>query len=307
MEKIRIATRKSPLALWQAEHVRHRLEEYYPGIQIELVTMTTKGDKILDTPLAKVGGKGLFVKELENGLLEGRADIAVHSMKDVPVDFPPGLNITVILAREDPRDAFVSGKYPNIEDLPQGAVLGTSSLRRQSQIRAMRPDLEITDLRGNVGTRLSRLDKGEYDAIVLACAGLKRLALTSRVTRPLEIEEMLPAIGQGSIGIECRDADDRVLSLVQALDDNDTHVCTRAERAFNHRLQGGCQAPIAGHAQLADGIITLRGMVGSVDGRQLIRGTISGQAADAHRLGKELAEDVLSRGAAEILEDIHGR
>jgi hydroxymethylbilane synthase len=307
MEKIRIATRKSPLALWQAEHVRRRLEEYHPGIQVELVTMTTKGDRILDTPLAKVGGKGLFVKELENGLLEGRADIAVHSMKDVPVDFPPGLNITVILAREDPRDALVSCDYAKIEDLPQGAVLGTSSLRRQSQIRALRPDLEITDLRGNVGTRLSRLDKGEYDAIILACAGLERLSLSNRITRALLIEEMLPAIGQGSIGIECRDTDDRVQSLVQALDDNDTHICTRAERAFNKRLQGGCQAPIAGHAELADGIITLRGMVGSVDGSQLIRGTISGQAADADRLGTELAEDVLSRGAAEILEDIHGQ
>jgi hydroxymethylbilane synthase len=267
--------------------------------------MTTKGDRILDTPLAKVGGKGLFVKELENGLLEGRADIAVHSMKDVPVDFPTDLDIAVILAREDPRDAFVSSQFASIEDLPQGARLGTSSLRRQSQIRAIRPDLEINDLRGNVGTRLSRLDKGEYDAIVLACAGLKRLALSSRITRPLMPEEMLPAIGQGSIGIECRKGDDRVLSLVQALDDTATHICTRAERAFNNRLQGGCQAPIAGHAELADEMITLRGMVGSLDGCQLIRGTISGPARDADRLGRELAEKVLARGAAEILNDIN--
>ncbi len=305
METIRIATRKSPLALWQAEHVAERLRQAHPGLTVELVKMVTQGDKILDTPLAKVGGKGLFVKELEQGMMEGRADIAVHSMKDVPMDLPEGFVLGAVLSREDPRDAFVSNRYAALDELPEGAVVGTSSLRRQCQLRAARPDLDIRDLRGNVGTRLGKLDAGDYDAIVLACAGLKRLGLEDRITQALAPEQSLPAVGQGAVGIECRADDTTVLDLVAPLDDPDTAVRVRAERAMNHRLEGGCQVPIAGYAELERGVLLLRGLVGSVDGREVIRGDIAGRPEDAELLGRTLAEDLLARGADRILEAVY--
>ena len=306
-DTLRIATRKSQLALWQAEYVRDILLQYHPDLSVELVKMTTEGDRILDTPLAKVGGKGLFVKELENGLLNGDADIAVHSMKDVPVELPAGLHLAVICPREDPRDAFVSREYNTFEDLPKGARLGTSSLRRQCQLAAQRPDLNIIDLRGNVNTRLQKLDNGDYDAIILAAAGLKRLGMEDRITQSLSPEVSLPAIGQGAVGIECRRDDDWVNELLAPLNDRDTAIRVKAERALNHRLQGGCQVPIAGYAELAHGVILLRGLVGTVDGSQIIHGEIAGQPEDAEYLGRVLAEDLLSRGADAILESLYAQ
>jgi hydroxymethylbilane synthase len=303
---LRIATRKSPLALWQAEHVRALLQAAHPGLSIELVTMSTQGDRILDSPLAKIGGKGLFVKELEQGMQEGRADIAVHSMKDVPAALPEGLEIGAILAREDPRDAFVSNSYGSIEALPRGARVGTSSLRRQCQLRALRPDLEIRDLRGNVGTRLGKLDAGEYDAIVLACAGLKRLGMANRITVALAPDTMLPAIAQGVIGIEQRCDDQRTSRLIAVLNDAETSVRTTIERAMNARLAGGCQAPVAGYSELVDGVLEMRGLVGRPDGSDLISGTVSGPPEDAGLLGSELAEDLLARGADVILRELLG-
>lgn len=304
--RLRIATRKSPLALWQAEHVRARLLEIHSKLQVELVTMSTQGDRVLDSPLAKIGGKGLFVKELEQGMLEGRADIAVHSMKDVPVNFPPGLGIGAILEREDPQDGLVSNRFGSIEELPQGARVGTSSLRRQCQLRARRPDLQLLDLRGNVNTRLGKLDRGNYDAIVLACAGLKRLGMASRITRALTPEELLPAIGQGVIGIECRLEDEPVKRLLEPLDHASTRLRVQAERAFNATLSGGCQAPVAGFSLLNNDLIELRGLVGRPDGSEIVRGQISGPAQDADTLGRELAEELLARGARLILDDLLG-
>ena len=306
-DTLRIATRKSQLALWQAEYVRDVLLQYHPDLNVELVKMTTQGDKILDTPLAKVGGKGLFVKELEAGLLSGDADIAVHSMKDVPVELPKGLHLSVICPREDPRDAFISNDYASFEALPKGARLGTSSLRRQCQLAAQRPDLNIIDLRGNVNTRLQKLDAGDYDAIILAAAGLKRLGMQGRITETLSPEISLPAIGQGAVGIECRVDDDWVNELLAPLNDRDTAIRIRAERALNHRLQGGCQVPIAGYAELAHGVILLRGLVGTVDGSKIIHGEIAGQPEDAEYLGRVLAEDLLTRGADEILESLYAQ
>ena len=303
--QIRIATRKSPLAMWQAEHVAARLTEAHPGLEIELVTFTTQGDKILDTPLAKIGGKGLFVKELERAMLDGDADIAVHSMKDVPVELPEGLYLPVILQREDPRDAFVSNDYNDLNDLPQGARLGTSSLRRQCQLREARPDLEILDLRGNVNTRLAKLDAGDYDAIILACAGLKRLGFDDRIRSALSTEVSLPAIGQGAIGIECRNDDARINNLIAMLDDPITHICVDAERAMNARLEGGCQVPIAGFAELNDDQLQLRGLVGKVDGSEILRSAIFGKPDEAASMGTALAEELLSRGADTILEALY--
>lgn len=302
---LRIATRKSPLALWQAHYVSNMLQHHHPELKIELVTMVTQGDKILDTPLAKVGGKGLFVKELEVGMLEGRADIAVHSMKDVPVEFPTGLHLAVICEREDPRDAFVCNNFKSLEELPQGARLGTSSLRRQSQIAALRPDLKIIDLRGNVNTRLKKLDDGEYDAIILAAAGLKRLEFEDRITQFIGTDVCLPAIGQGAVGIECRSDDARVHNLIAPLNDNKTQIRVTAERAMNERLHGGCQVPIAGYAEFEHGLIMLRGLVGQVDGKKIIRGDIAGPAENAEELGVVLAEDLLSRGADKILNELY--
>jgi hydroxymethylbilane synthase len=304
-EIIRIATRKSPLALWQAEHVAERLRAVHPGLQTELVRMTTQGDRVLDAPLAKVGGKGLFVKELEQGMLEGEADIAVHSMKDVPVAFPDGLHLAAILSREDPRDALVSTRFPSFEALPARAKIGTSSLRRQCQIRARLPECELVNLRGNVNTRLAKLDAGEYDAIVLAVAGLKRLGLAGRICEVLPPEASLPAIGQGAIGIECRSDDARVNELVRLLHDGDTALRVTAERAMNERLQGGCQAPVAGYAELNGGQLHLRGLVGSPDGREIIRGEASGPRENPGALGIALAEELLARGADRILRALY--
>lgn len=301
---LRIATRKSPLALWQAEYVRERLLELHPDLKIELLKMTTQGDKILDTPLAKVGGKGLFVKELEIGILNGEADIAVHSMKDVPVELPDELHLSVICQREDPRDAFVSTAYAQIEDLPKGSKVGTSSLRRRCQLLAWRPDLEISDLRGNVNTRLKKLDEGQYDAIILASAGLIRLGLEHRVSSPLSTTISLPAIGQGAVGIECRSNDQRINSLIQPLNHQNTATCVLAERAMNQRLEGGCQVPIAGFAELEDETLYLRGLVGQIDGRKIIRGEVTGPVAQAEVLGRQLADDLLARGAKEILAEL---
>jgi len=303
--KLRIATRKSPLALWQANHVRDALMARNPGLDVELFTMTTQGDKILDTPLAKVGGKGLFVKELELGILEGRADLAVHSMKDVPVEFPEGLGLAAILKREDPRDVLISKTFSSIDALPEGARVGTSSLRRQCQLRARRPDLEVLDLRGNVNTRLAKLDNGDYDAILLAAAGVKRMGWEDRITELLPPEQFLPAIGQGAIGIEIRVADERVSRVVKALNDEQTATRIRAERALNERLQGGCQVPIAGYSEISHGVMVLRALVGRPDGTELVQGVISGKPEDGEELGQVLADDLLSRGAKQILAEVY--
>ena len=302
MKPLRIATRKSPLAMWQAEHVAGRLRAAHPDRSVELVGMTTQGDRVLDSPLAKIGGKGLFVKELENALLEDRADIAVHSVKDVPMELPDGLALPVILDREDPLDAFVSNHYGHVDELPEGARVGSSSLRRQCQLRARRPDLEVHDLRGNVNTRLGKLDAGEYDAILLAAAGLKRLGFDARIRNCLEPEVSLPAVGQGAIAIECRDGDDEVAGRIASLNDPDTSDRVRAERAFNRRLEGGCQVPLAAHAILeADGGLWLRGLVGAVDGSQLLQREVRGPRAEAEALGIRLADELLELGAGELL------
>lgn len=303
--EIKIATRKSPLAMWQAHHVQTALQRAFPRLQVRLVEMTTQGDKILDTPLAKIGGKGLFVKELEQGLLEGRADIAVHSMKDVPVELPEDLHLPVILAREEPFDALVSARYASLDELPQGAKVGTASLRRQCQLLARRPDLQIRSLRGNVGTRLGKLDHGEFDAIILAAAGLMRLEMADRIRAVLPPEVILPAIGQGAIGIECRRNDRRVEDWIQVLNDPETATRVTAERAMNRRLQGGCQVPIAGFAELAENSqLRLRGLVGSEDGSEMIRGEIHGAQEDADALGELLAAELLAKGAGALLPQL---
>ncbi|KFX01386.1 porphobilinogen deaminase [Pectobacterium betavasculorum] len=302
---IRIATRQSPLALWQAQYVQQCLNHLYPDLQVELVPMVTRGDIILDTPLAKVGGKGLFVKELELALLEGRADIAVHSMKDVPVEFPDGLGLTTICERDDPRDAFVSNRYDSLDQLPEGSSVGTSSLRRQCQLRARRPDLVIRDLRGNVGTRLSKLDNGEYDAIILAVAGLKRLGLEERIRCALSPEASLPAVGQGAIGIECRLDDDRVRQLLAPLNHTDTAARVLAERAMNVRLEGGCQVPIGSYAELEGDTLWLRALVGAPDGSKMIVGERKGNVSDAEKIGIALAEELLAKGASAILQAVY--
>ncbi|MFM5213973.1 hydroxymethylbilane synthase [Aeromonas hydrophila] len=302
---LKIATRKSPLALWQANFVKDRLEALYPELQVELVPMSTQGDKILDTPLAKVGGKGLFVKELETAMLEGRADIAVHSMKDVPVEFPEGLGLHTICEREDPRDAFVSNRFGQIDELPQGAVVGTSSLRRQCQLRAARPDLVIRDLRGNVNTRLAKLDAGEYDAIILAAAGLKRLEMAHRITAFIEPEQSLPANGQGAVGIECRLDDHELHALLAPLEHPETRIRVLTERAMNRALQGGCQVPIGAYALVQGEEVWLRGLVGSPDGSRVIRDEIRGPQADGEALGHTLAQRLLADGADVILAEVY--
>lgn len=305
---IRIATRKSALALWQAEFVKAQLLAHHPELEVELVPMSTKGDKLLDTPLSKVGGKGLFVKELEVAMLEGRADIAVHSMKDVPMEFPEGLGLAVICEREDPLDAFVSNDYQHIEQLPAGAVIGTSSLRRQSQIQANFPSLRIKELRGNVNTRLSKLDNGEYDAIILASAGLIRLEMSNRISSRLPSDLSLPAGGQGAVGIECRTGDQTILDLLAPLNHVGTAHCVLAERAVNRHLQGGCQVPIACFAELnPEGtVLYMRGLVGSIDGSTILRADIEGVVEQAEQLGVQLAEQLLAQGAKEILAEVYG-
>ncbi len=306
-QTIRIATRKSPLALWQAEFVKAKLLQHNKDLDVQLVAMTTRGDVLLDTPLAKVGGKGLFVKELEVAILENRADIAVHSMKDVPMEFPSGLGLAVICEREDPLDAFVSNQYTALEQLPDGAVVGTSSLRRQCQIRAKFPHLKIADLRGNVNTRLGKLDNGDYDAIILASAGLLRLGMEDRIASRLPAELCLPAGGQGAVGIECRNQDQATLDLLASLNDPDTNTRVTAERALNRHLQGGCQVPIACYAELEDNYnLSVRALVGSVDGSLILEDEISGPRESAEQLGIELAERLLAAGAGAILAEVYG-
>ncbi|BCD85832.1 porphobilinogen deaminase [Pseudomonas solani] len=304
--EIRIATRKSALALWQAEFVKASLEKAHPGLKVSLVPMVSRGDKLLDAPLAKIGGKGLFVKELETALLEDEADIAVHSMKDVPMDFPDGLGLFCICEREDPRDAFVSNTFDSLDALPAGAVVGTSSLRRQAQLLARRPDLKIQFLRGNVNTRLAKLDAGEYDAIILAAAGLIRLGFQDRIRSSISVDDSLPAGGQGAVGIECRTADTEIHALLAPLHHRDTALRVTAERALNKRLNGGCQVPIACYAILEDDQLWLRGLVGQPDGGTLLRAESRALASDAESLGVRVAEDLLGQGAEAILQAVYG-
>ncbi|WP_166269628.1 hydroxymethylbilane synthase [Marinobacter caseinilyticus] len=304
---LRIATRNSALALWQAEFIKAELERLHSHITVELIGIKTQGDKILDVPLAKIGGKGLFVKELEEAMMDGRADLAVHSMKDVPMHFPEGLGLVAICKREDPTDAFVSNQFDSVDALPQGAIVGTASLRRESQLRAYRPDLEIRTLRGNVNTRLAKLDAGDYDAIVLASSGLKRLGFDARIRYSMPDTISLPAVGQGALGIECRLDDQELIDLLAPLDHTDSSDRVKAERALNRRLEGGCQVPIAAYALLEDNdTIWLRGLVGAVDGTEIFR--VEGRAprSEGERLGRELAEDLLALGADRVLAEIYG-
>ncbi len=302
---LRIATRASLLARWQAEFVAAELKRRNPGLEVELVKMTTRGDQLLDSPLSKIGGKALFVKELEVAMLEDRADIAVHSMKDVPMQFPDGLELIAILEGDDPHDAFVSNKYANLDEMPAGSVVGTSSLRRETQVRERFPGIEVKTLRGNIHTRLRKLDDGEYDAIILAASGLKRAELADRITHRLSAEESLPAMGQGALGIEARSDDAEVHALIDPLIDRDTTIRVTAERAFNTRLNGGCQVPIGGHALLIDDDrLWLRGLVGRPDGSETLRDEISGPRDQAEALGIELAERVLRNGADKILAEV---
>ncbi|WP_226643490.1 hydroxymethylbilane synthase [Microbulbifer variabilis] len=303
ISRIRIATRESALALWQANFVKDRLQQEHPELEVELLPMTSRGDQVLDIPLTKVGGKGLFVKELEVAMLEGRADIAVHSMKDVPMEFPEGLYLPVICEREDPRDAFVSNQFASFEALPQGAVVGTSSLRRQCQLLAHRPDLEVKFLRGNVNTRLAKLDAGEYDAIILAAAGLLRLEMRERIRSFLPSTVLLPAGGQGAVGIESR-KNSELEALLLPLHCRETAARLSAERALVKRLNGGCQVPIGCYAELEDDTLWLRGLVGSPDGTTMIRAEIRGAAKDGEALGIQLAEQLLEQGAEKILAAI---
>lgn len=302
---IRIATRQSPLALWQANFIQSRLQTLYPDLTIELVPMVTKGDILLDSPLAKIGGKGLFVKELELALLENRADLAVHSMKDVPMEFPEGLGLNIICEREDPRDAFISNHYTALEQLPQNAIVGTSSLRRQAQLKSLRPDLQIQSLRGNVGTRLSKLDNGNYDAIILAASGLKRLGLAQRITAFITPQDSLPAVGQGALGIETRINDHEMNQLLQPLSHLETSYCVNAERALNRHLQGGCQVPIAGYATIHHEQICLNALVANLDGSTILRATGQSSLTSGEQLGIDVAEQLLAQGANEILHTIY--
>ena len=302
---IRIATRKSALALWQAEYVKQKLIDAHPHITIELVPMSTQGDKILDTPLAKIGGKGLFIKELEVAMSEDRADIAVHSMKDVPIALPPGFGLHAICERENPFDAFVSNTFASIEALPEGAIVGTSSLRRQCQLSSARPDLQIRDLRGNVNTRLAKLDKGQYDGIILAAAGLIRLEMQDRIKVYITAESSLPAVGQGAVGIECRNDDADLIALLAPLNHAPTAYRVKAERALNTKLNGGCQVPIGSFAELQGDQLHLRGMVGSPDGKQLLHAQGSGHINEAEQIGILVAEQLLEQGAGEILSALY--
>jgi hydroxymethylbilane synthase len=306
IREIRIATRKSALALWQAEYVKATLEQAHPGLIVSLVPMVSRGDKLLDAPLAKIGGKGLFVKELETALLENEADIAVHSMKDVPMDFPEGLGLYCICEREDPRDAIVSNTFASLDDLPAGSVVGTSSLRRQAQLLAVRPDLKIHFLRGNVNTRLAKLDAGEYDAIILAAAGLIRLGFAARIRAAISVEASLPAGGQGAVGIECRSADLAIHALLAPLHHRETALRVTAERALNKHLNGGCQVPIACYALLEGEQLWLRGLVGQPDGSQLLRAEARAASSAAEALGVQVAEALLAQGAADILAAVYG-
>ncbi len=306
---IRIATRKSALAMWQAHYVQAELQKHYPEIEIQLVPMSTQGDRILDTPLAKIGGKGLFIKELEVAIQDGLADLAVHSMKDVPVEFPNGFGLHCICPRENPFDAFVSNRYTNIDELPEGAVVGTSSLRRQAQIKIKRPDLKIKDLRGNVNTRLKKLDDGQYDAIILASAGLIRLNMQERIAHEISPEDSLPAVGQGAVGIECRNEDVALIELLDALNDPVTALRVNAERAMNATLQGGCQVPIGSFANYDGTNLHLNALVSSIDGKTVLRAenSVKCEVKDipsALALGRSVADDLLAQGARAILDPL---
>ena len=297
-----IATRESPLAMWQAEHIQSRLQGLYPGLDASLLGMTTQGDRILDTSLSKIGGKGLFVKELETALESGEADIAVHSMKDVPMNLPPGFVIAAVTRREDPRDAFVSNRFRDLESLPAGSRVGTSSLRRESQLRARFPHLKVEPLRGNVQTRLRKLDEGQYDAVILAAAGLKRLGLASRITCLLTPEQSLPAVGQGALGIECMAHRIELVEALAPFDDRETRWCVEAERALSRALAGSCQVPLGGYADVSAGRVRLRGFVASPDGSQLVADELHADiAGSAMELGAALADRLIARGAREIL------
>ena len=300
---LKIATRKSPLAIWQAEFVKSKLENIYPDLKVELVKMTTQGDQILNSPLSKIGGKSLFIKELEVGIMEGRADIAVHSMKDVPYELPQGFEIGAILERDNPFDAFVSNDFNSIQDLPIGAKLGSCSLRRIVQIKAMRPDLEILDLRGNVNTRLKKLDDGEYDAIILACSGLTRLGFDNRIKQDLSPDDSLPAVGQGALGIEIKANDHEISSLIKPLIHQKTQIEVNAERALNTTLQGGCSVAIGAFATSEDSKLTLSGMVGNVDSGEIIRIQETGETSKPIDLGIRAAKKLLSLGARELLNE----
>ena len=302
--KIRIATRKSPLALWQANFVKQNLLLAHKDLKVELIPMVTQGDIILDSPLSKIGGKGLFVKQLEQAILNNEADIAVHSIKDIPAQFPEGLMLAAICQRDEVRDAFVANKYASLNDLPEGAIVGTSSLRRQCQLRSHYPHLIIKDLRGNVGTRLNKLDDGQYDAIILASVGLKRLSLEHRITQYIGTDLMLPAVGQGAIGIESRTDDKQILDIISVLDDKKSRACIQAERAMNNALQGGCQVPIAGYCRLNNDELMLQGLVGRVDGSKIIKQQITGFINEAESLGEKLAKQLLNQGADLILTEL---
>jgi len=301
---IRLGSRGSKLALWQAEHVRTEVTRH-TGRKVEITKIKTTGDMILDVPLAKVGGKGLFVKEIEEALLSDRIDLAVHSMKDVPTDLPGGLEIVCITRREDPRDAFLSVKHARLEELPKCAKVGTSSLRRQTQLLSLRPDLEIGQLRGNLDTRIRKMEEGQYDAILLAAAGLRRLGWEGKIRQYLPTDLSIPAIGQGALGIEIRTADARTREAVAFLDDSDTAFAVRAERGFLKRLEGGCQVPIAAHGTIAGGIVTLVGLIGRPDGSEILRGRRSGNLSEAESIGVALAEELLSRGGKKILDEVY--
>ncbi len=302
MKTLKIATRKSPLALWQAEHVKSRLKQLHPNLEVELVKMMTTGDQILNSPLSKIGGKGLFIKELEIGMLEGKADIAVHSMKDVPYKIPAGFALGAVLKRENPFDAFVSNHFNNLEDLPLNSKVGTCSMRRIVQLKSIRPDLEILDLRGNVNTRLKKLDDGEYDAIILACAGLIRLNFADRIKQQISAEQSLPAVGQGAVGIEIRENDQAILELITPLIDEQTTHRISAERAMNARLEGGCSVPIAGFSTLDGDIITLTGLVGNVESGVILKHKVVGNVDNTEELGKQLADKLIAMGARDILK-----
>jgi hydroxymethylbilane synthase len=299
--KLVIASRESALAMWQAHHIQARLQALYPDASVEILGMTTTGDQILDSPLARIGGKGLFVKELEQALADGRADLAVHSMKDVPMNLPEGFALAATGEREDPRDAFVSVRYQRLEDLPEGSVVGTSSLRRQSQLQARFPHLRIESLRGNLQTRLRKLDEGQYAAIILAAAGLKRLGLEDRITQLISPENSIPAVGQGALGIEIRADRDDMRALLQPLNHTDTAACVEAERAMSRALAGSCTVPLGAYAHINNGALRMTGFVASVNGSEMVRDSVEGAPKDADALGRALAEKLIAHGADRIL------
>ncbi len=302
---IKIGTRASLLALAQSNNIKNLIKAGYPEVSVELVKIVTRGDKILDVPLAKVGGKGLFVKEIEEAMLRGEIDLAVHSMKDVPAELPPELHLGIITKREDPRDAFIANKYKTLADLPEGGKVGTSSLRRRSQLAVVRPDLRIYDLRGNLDTRLRKLDDGMYDAIILAAAGLNRLGWSDRIASFFSPAEMLPAVGQGAVGIELRRDAEELLAGLNFLQDNETEVTVRAERAFLHQLEGGCQVPIGAFARLTDETISITGLIAAVDGSKMLKKTAEGAAVDPDIIGRRLADQLLGLGGREILAEVY--